>query len=70
MELIDFKKIPVPEQIKSLCNLEKVFIIHYFIKINGKPFRHGQCFKDKQDVLMFCERNNVSIEELKRVWKN
>lgn len=70
MELIDFKRISVPDEVKDICSLEKVFILHYWIKLNGKPFKHGQVFKDKNDVLAFCERNNITIEELKKVWKN
>ena len=70
MKLIDFKRIPVPEELQDICNKQKVYILHYYIKLNRKPFKHGQVFINKNDVLKFCERNKITIEELKKVWKN
>lgn len=69
MRLIEFTEIPVPEIFQDMYHKEKIYIIRYKMKLNRKPFDHGETFIRKEDVLKFCERNNITIEELKKVWK-
>lgn len=75
MKLISFEKISVPKNLQNIFNeyifnKEKVYMIRYKMKLNKKDFEHGQVFINKNDVLKFCERNKITIEELKKVWKN
>lgn len=69
MRLIEFERIPVPQGLQDIFHKEKVYMLRYYIKLNRKPFKHGQVFINKNDVLKFCERNKITIKELKKVWK-
>lgn len=69
MILLEFSKAIVPKPYCDIFGVQKVFVLKYLMELNNKPFKHGKAFLRKEDVLDFCKENNISIDDLRKVWR-